>query len=71
MEEIKRIPRERKERKATATAFGTREPSRCETCGRIEGRNKAYGMAAGNFCTPTFQECTMIGGVLFLKQRRI
>ena len=52
MEEIKRILRERKERKATAVAFGTREPSRCETCGRIEGRNKAYGMAAGNVRLP-------------------
>ena len=52
MEEIKRILRERKERKATAAAFGTREPSRCETCGRIEGRNKAYGMEAGNVRLP-------------------
>ena len=52
MEEIKRILRERKERKATAAAFGTREPSRCETCGRIEGRNQAYGMAAGDVRLP-------------------
>lgn len=68
-EERKRMLKKRKKRKRRQRLLERKNRVDARLVAELKEEQSVWNDSGK--CTPTFQESTMIGGVLFLKQRRI